>query len=275
VLGALAPPAPVLALCLGLTCPANITMSNQLNQCGGVVNYPAPTPSESGIPGCGAIVCAPPSGSFFPVGSTSVQCASTSGPTCSFLITVVDTQPPSMVPNANQEAVPAEPGMPAVVDVPPPLVSDNCPGVMAPNCSLASGSSFASGSTTVSCTSPDAAGNTVTSAFGVRVFDACVQDDAAGDFLRWSSADGVYQLEICGESACGAGGLTRAGTGEVAPTPVGFVLRHEEDGAALRGTVNFNKGTGKTLLKVIAGTTKLSWKHKDPALLGNTCVCPP
>ena len=47
-----------------VACPANITVSNDPNQCGGVVNYPAPTITGS----CGTITCSPPSGSFFPVG---------------------------------------------------------------------------------------------------------------------------------------------------------------------------------------------------------------
>src|SRR5262249_25308917 len=44
-----------------LTCPANINRTNDPNQCGAVVTYPAPTPSGT----CGTIVCSPASGSFF------------------------------------------------------------------------------------------------------------------------------------------------------------------------------------------------------------------
>ena len=53
-----------------LTCPANITVPNDPNQLGASVNYPAPTFSGS----CGLVTCAPPSGSFFPVGTTTVIC---------------------------------------------------------------------------------------------------------------------------------------------------------------------------------------------------------
>src|SRR5688500_11257879 len=94
--------APVWAQCT-ITCPANITVSNDPNQCGAVVNYPAPTTSGT----CGAPICSPASGSFFPVGATTVTCsASGSGtPTCSFAITVVDTQPPSITCTDNVSVI--------------------------------------------------------------------------------------------------------------------------------------------------------------------------
>src|SRR6185503_10747457 len=76
--------------CTSITCPANITASNDPNQCGAVVTYPAPTPTGS----CATITCSPASGSFFPVGTTTVTCTSTAGPTCSLTVTVNDTQAP-------------------------------------------------------------------------------------------------------------------------------------------------------------------------------------
>src|SRR5688500_12667921 len=91
VLSLLAIPAPVAAQCT-ITCPANITTSNAPNQCGAVVNYPAP--STTGV--CGTIVCSPASGSFRGVGTTTTSCTTSAGPSCSFSITVVDTQPPSI-----------------------------------------------------------------------------------------------------------------------------------------------------------------------------------
>ena len=60
------------AACTGITCPANVTQSNDPNQCGAVVNYPAPTSTGT----CGTITCTPPSGSFFAVGTTTVTCSS-------------------------------------------------------------------------------------------------------------------------------------------------------------------------------------------------------
>ncbi len=58
-----------------ITCPANITKSNDPNQCGAVVTYPAPTSTGT----CGIITCSPASGSFFPVGTTTVTCQAQGG----------------------------------------------------------------------------------------------------------------------------------------------------------------------------------------------------
>jgi hypothetical protein len=72
-----------------LTCPTDISVSNDPDQCGAVVNYTEPSGD-----GCGRVSCDYPSGSFFGVGDTTVTCTSTLGPTCSFKVTVNDTQPP-------------------------------------------------------------------------------------------------------------------------------------------------------------------------------------
>ena len=157
------------AACTSITCPANVTQSNDPNQCGAVVNYPAPT--TGGV--CAAPTCAPASGSFFPVGTTTVTCTTTGPPqqTCTFTVTVNDTQPPTITCPANitQSNDPDQCG--AVVNYPPPTVSDNCPGVGVPGCAPASGSFFPVGSTTVTCTVADAVGNTASCTFTITVVD--------------------------------------------------------------------------------------------------------
>jgi len=70
-----------------LTCPSNITVSNAPNQQGAIVSYAAPTTSGA----CGTITCSPASGSFFPIGATTVNCNTTSGSSCSFTVTVQET----------------------------------------------------------------------------------------------------------------------------------------------------------------------------------------
>src|SRR6185295_11218531 len=57
-----------------ITCPANITASNDPNQCGAVVTYPPPTITDN-CPGTFTATCVPASGSFFPVGTTTVTCS--------------------------------------------------------------------------------------------------------------------------------------------------------------------------------------------------------
>lgn len=150
-----------------LTCPSNITVSNDPNLCAAAVDYPPPTTSGN----CGTVSCTPPAGSFFPLGMTTVTCTAAVGPTtCSFTVTVQDTQPPTITCPANV-TVGNDPGQcRAVVNYPPPTANDNCPGVTA-ECSPASGSFFPVGTTTVTCTATDAPGNTATCSFTVTVND--------------------------------------------------------------------------------------------------------
>jgi len=146
-----------------LTCPANITASNDPNQCGAVVAYPAPTTLGQ----CGTVTCSPASGSFFPKGTTTETCTASAGPSCTFTITVNDTQPPTIVCPANITTTNDQGKNGAVVNF-SATASDNCPGVT----TLAnppSGSLFPVATTTVTDTATDASGNTATCSFTVTV----------------------------------------------------------------------------------------------------------
>jgi hypothetical protein len=68
-----------------ITCPANITISNTSGQCGAFVTYAAPTITGT----CGTVTASHASGSFFPVGATTVTVTSTAGPSCTFTVTVI------------------------------------------------------------------------------------------------------------------------------------------------------------------------------------------
>ncbi|MBV9926934.1 MAG: hypothetical protein JOZ96_18090 [Acidobacteria bacterium] len=74
-----------------LACPGDVEVSNDPNECGAVVEYTEPAGA-----GCGTVTCDHPSGSFFGVGETTVTCTSTAGPSCSFTVTVNDTQAPKI-----------------------------------------------------------------------------------------------------------------------------------------------------------------------------------
>ena len=78
-----------------ITCPANITRVNDSGQCGAVVNYTVTaTDNCAGL----TVTVQPASGSFFPVGVTTVNAKATdaAGNTaiCSFTVTVNDVEPP-------------------------------------------------------------------------------------------------------------------------------------------------------------------------------------
>jgi subtilisin-like proprotein convertase family protein len=142
-----------------LTCPANVTQTNDPDQCGAAVTYPAPTTTGN----CGTVTCSPASGSVFPVGTTTVTCTATGGgdqpaapsgnqgSSCSFTVTVTDDQPPTITCPANITK-PNDPNQcGAVVIYPPPIITDNCPGEFTATCTPASGSFFPVGTTTVTC----------------------------------------------------------------------------------------------------------------------------
>ncbi len=79
-----------------LMCPSDIEVENDPGECGAIVEYPMPTYTGN----CGTVTVSHPSGSFFPVGTTTVTVTGTrldgSTDTCTFDITVKDTEPPNV-----------------------------------------------------------------------------------------------------------------------------------------------------------------------------------
>ena len=199
------------------TCPPNQTKNNDLNQCGAVVTYPAPTAST----GCGTVTCSPASGSFFPVGTTTVTCATAAGPSCTFTVTVNDTQAPTITCQANVNTAPAA-SCPIAASSPPVTftvtASDNCPGVTfvcknQDNQVVTSGQPFPVGTTTITCTATDASGNTATCSFTVSAFSFCLQDDSnPGNVVLVNAQTGDFSF-CCGgvPIASGRGTLTTRG----------------------------------------------------------------
>jgi hypothetical protein len=147
-----------------IACPGNITVGNSPNQCGAFVFPSRPTVSGA----CGTLVSSPPAGSLFPIGTTTVTTTTSSGESCTFNVTVNDTQNPTIACNANITK-PADPGQNStIVNFDPPTIGDNCPGATGVY-SPASGSFFALGTTTVTGTATDTAGHTATCTFTVTI----------------------------------------------------------------------------------------------------------
>ena len=124
---------------------------------------------------CGTanVTCAPASGSPFALGATTVNCFAEDGHgntnTCSFTITVTDTEAPALTCAGNASV--STSGGSCASDVTFSVTAtDNC-GTANVTCSPASGSSFALGATTVNCMADDGRGNTNTCAFTVTVVD--------------------------------------------------------------------------------------------------------
>jgi HYR domain len=244
-----------------ITCPANITVGNDPNQCGAVVNYPAPTTSGP----CDTVTCSPAAGSFFPVGTTTVTCTSTAGPSCSFTVTVNDVQPPTITCPANVTAVAAQTcplSTTTAVTFPAPTASDNCPGVTVA-CVPPSGSIFPAGTTTVTCTATDTSGNTASCSFTVSVFSACLQDD--------SNPTNVVLFNLSGEYRFCCNGTIFTGTGIATVRGCIVSIQHNPpdrrvlltfDGAVHRGTAS---------LQSPPGTIKCTITDRNT--LNNTCTC--
>jgi uncharacterized repeat protein (TIGR01451 family) len=83
-----------------LICPGNITRTantTQGGQDGAIVTYG--TGEASGD--CGTVTASPVSGSFFPVGTTTVTLSASAGESCTFNVTVTDEPPPTISCPAN------------------------------------------------------------------------------------------------------------------------------------------------------------------------------
>jgi large repetitive protein len=159
-----------------IICPANITVNNDPNVCGAIVNYPAPVATDNCPNFTTTLLGGLASGSLFPIGTTTViiQVSDVSGniDVCSFTITVNDVQPPT--PVCNNVNVNTDPGeCSAVVNYNLPTATDNCPGGVTVSfiSGLGTGATFPVGTTTETYLFQDAAGNLNTCSFDVIVTD--------------------------------------------------------------------------------------------------------
>jgi hypothetical protein len=160
--------------------PANIT-TNATGTSGAVVTYPAPIAvDEAGESPAATVACTPASGSTFAIGTTTVTCTATDAddtPTTAsqgFTVTVLDTDlaisgvPADITTNATSPSG-------AVVTYASPTAVDEAGDspAAAMACTPASGSTFAIGTTTVTCTATDAddTPGTASQGFTVMVLD--------------------------------------------------------------------------------------------------------
>lgn len=136
---------------------------------GALVDYTTTTSdATSGVAGH---VCTPPSGSTFGLGNNLVSCVVTDAAgnqvTGDFNVTVRDTTAPNIPPAAGQDFAIAEfteatSPLGAIVTYQTPQWQDAVDPAPATTCVAASGSIFALGQATITCTSTDNAGNSST-----------------------------------------------------------------------------------------------------------------
>jgi hypothetical protein len=156
-----------------INCPNNITVVAQQGQPSAIVNYPPPTVSENS-PDV-TMVSEPASGTSFPIGTTTVTATATDSSgnrsTCSFTVTVLDREPPSLICPVDVVVPAPTDRCVATINYPPPQVSDNAPGVRV-EYSIPSGSVFNVGTSRVNVTATDSSGNKTTCSFNVVVTGA-------------------------------------------------------------------------------------------------------
>jgi len=143
---------------------------------GAVVNYGVPTATDLGV--LVPVVCVPAPGGTFPIGATPVTCTATDGvgntATSAATMTVEDATGPSIDAHADETAE-ATSAAGAVVSYAAPATTDLVDGAGVASCAPASGSMFALGTTTVTCSAADATGNAAADSF----FDITVTDTTA------------------------------------------------------------------------------------------------
>ena len=158
-----------------IVCPANITVGLPSNACSATVSYSTPSASDN-CPDAGPVqvVCAPASGSTFPLGTTQVTCTATDAAqnqsSCQFDITVNGGPAPTITCPANITASAAPDACSGTLRYTTPTASTTC-GPASVVCAPASGSTFPVGQTMVTCTATTAGGASSQCSFTVTVND--------------------------------------------------------------------------------------------------------
>lgn len=166
-------------------CPADLTRCADPGKCTAAVTYE--------VTGTAPVVCSPRSGSDFPIGATTVNCtaASTDGKTarCSFDVLVNDCEDPKITCPADITRCKDQGKQTAAVAY-TVTATDAC-GSVNVVCAPTSGSEFAVGAHTVSCTATDAAGRVANCTFKVTVNDCeapAVQITCPADITQCADA---------------------------------------------------------------------------------------
>jgi len=166
---------------------------------GATVSYATPSATDTVS---ASVLCAPVSGSTFPLGVTTVTCTATdpahNTSLKTFTVTVRDTTAPVIgaVANITAEATSAAG---AIVTYATPSVSDAVGATIA--CAQASGTLFPIGTRTVICTATDAALNSSSKSFTVTVSDTrppIVTATANPTTLLWSPNKTMTPVTVSG-----------------------------------------------------------------------------
>ena len=202
------------------SCQTDVTIPNTPGTCGAAYSYSMPLGTDNfplGSDNCAGLTITQTSGlgsgAIYPVGTTTETYVATDAAgltaTCTFDITVEDTENPVITCPASI-SVNNDPGFcSAVVSFANATATDNCPGVAVfQNGGIASGSAFPVGANSVTFQADDASGNSVTCSISVTVIDnippaafcqnITVQLNASGDASITSADINNGSIDECG-----------------------------------------------------------------------------
>ncbi|MBK8517905.1 MAG: HYR domain-containing protein [Saprospiraceae bacterium] len=159
-----------------ISCPSDITMNAAMGTCAANVTYTAPVGTDVCLGASTMQTSGFASGASFPVGVTSntfkVTDASGNTATCSFTVTVADTQLPVINCPGDMTVSTQNMECSATVNFTAPVGTDNCPGAMTSLISgLAPGTVYPLGMTVNTYQVTAANGATATCSFKVTVMD--------------------------------------------------------------------------------------------------------
>ena len=212
-----------------ITCPANIVKSNDAGLCSALVVYTAPVGTDN-CPGSVTVQTAGlASNTYFPLGVTTntfkVTDASGNVTTCSFTVTVNDTEFP-VISCPNNIVISTDAGLcSALVTYSTPTGTDNCPGAVTTQTSgLASGSAFPKGITTNTFKVTDGAGNSTTCSFTVTVNDTELPVIACPSNIVQSTDAGICSAVVTYATPVGTDNCPGAVTVQTAGLPSGAMF---------------------------------------------------
>lgn len=230
-----------------LSCPSDINLT-ATNSCTAVATWASPNFNDR----CDAtptITRSHTSGSAFPIGTTAVTITATDDAgnqtTCSFNVTVTDVSAPTFDScPANITVATGADGCQATASWTVPTASDNCSLEITPTAAFSPGDTFPLGTTTVTYTAVDVAGNEATCSF-----DVIVLDETAPVF-----SDCPADIEVIAGAACA--------------TSVSWTPPTAGDNCDNNVTITESHASGDTFP---LGTTTVTYTATDAA--GNATTC--
>jgi hypothetical protein len=185
-----------------IQCPAPISVPNAPGQCSAPVSF---APTVSGMCPDVTAVSTPPSGSIFPVGTSTVSAyaQSADGPrsdACEFKVTVNDTEKPSITCLTPKLECTSPAG--AVVTKLIDKVSDNC-AIASQSCNPGEGSTFPLGTDPFSCMVADASFNKSSCSSQVTVVDTTppvIRSIAASPATLWAPNHALVPVSVTAQA---------------------------------------------------------------------------